>query len=173
MELLILWKRPEWLARFALWPISDYAFTLRNPRVEASEAGYRGNAPFPELPEGIELPNAVLVVQGGRIMVRRAFDFGFRRSFWIAPIDVERVGDTITLRARHVFVPMSLLVVWPLFSAWSTQTPLFSMHFLGTVAAVVLLLAIQLAFTVTSRNTAIVVAYAAIDAHFRAELEKQ
>ena len=172
-----MWKRPEWLARFALWQISDYTFTLRNPRVEASEVGYRGNAAtapqFPELPEGIELPDAVLVAQGGRIMVRRVFDFGFRRSFWIALIEVERVRDTITLRARHVFVPMSLLVAWPLFSSWATHSPIFSMHFLGIVAAVVVLLAIQLAFSTTSRNTAIAVAYAAIDMHFRAALEKE
>lgn len=172
-EVMILLARPTWLVLLPLWVVDERRFTLRRPRRLESEGGYRdagATAPaLPELPPRIDFEDFVLFAEGTRLALRRAFGLG-RRALWLIRIDVVREGDDITLRARQVFTPMSILVAGPLMG-WSIGRGSVAWA-LGFTLIMIAVYAGQIAFATGPRLAACELAFERIEAELRAALEE-
>ena len=173
IETLITWVRPEWLAVLPSWSIADHTFTLRNPQRLASD-GYRDApalAPLPDLTETTDLTDTVLFARGGRVILRRAFGAG-RRSIWVVNIEVHRTSETVTLRARQVFTPITLLLSAPLYAAAITHH--FSITWtLGAFALVAAVHGIHTLLSRGARDAALHEAFRCLEEELRAGLERR
>ena len=99
MELWILHRRPEFFARFALWKVGEHTFKLRQSNREGSTLREMRH-PFQE---------GVLIVRKGKSIVRSSLLLSAKVG-WVLSVEARRGHDTITLTARRVFVPMSLVL---------------------------------------------------------------
>lgn len=168
IETLITWARPEWLAVLPSWAIADHTFTLRNPH-RLAEGGYRDApelGPLPDLTEITDLTGAVLFARGVRIMLRRAFGAG-RRSMWVVRIEVQRSSETVTLRARQVFTPITLLLSAPLYAAAITHH-LSITWTLGAFALVAAVHGAHTLFSLVERDAALQEAFRFLEEELRA-----
>ena len=149
VELLITWLRPEWLTILPSWRVTERSFTLRNPKRLVAQ-GYREAArlaPLPDLMERAEFTGAVMLARSGRIVLRRAFDAG-RRAIWVVAINIERTSETVTLRARQLITPITLLLSAPLYAMAITH----ELNLLWTLGALTLITAVHALHTLLSRN---------------------
>ena len=173
IETLITWVRPEWLAVLPAWSIAGHTFTLRNPQRLTSE-GYRDAlalAPLPTFTETTDLTGAVLFARGGRVILRRAFGAG-RRSIWVVNIEVQRTSETVTLRARQVFTPITLLLSAPLYAAAITHH-LSITWTLGAFALVAAVHGLHTLFSRSARDVALQEAFRFLEEELRAGLERR
>jgi hypothetical protein len=172
IELLITWLRPEWLTTLPSWRVTESSFTLRNPKRLVTQ-GYRDAsrlAPLPELMERAEFTGAVMRARGGRIVLRRAFDVG-RRVIWVVAIDIERTSETVTLRARQLLTPITLLVSAPLYAMAITHR----LSLVWTLGALTLITGVHGFHTLLSRkarNLALDEAFRFLEDTLRPRLEE-
>ena len=99
IEFWILYARPELFARFALWKVGEHTFKLREPSREAS-ALREMRRPF---------AGAVLIARREKLILRSSFSSSAKAG-WVLSIEAHRDNNTITLKARRVFVPMSIVL---------------------------------------------------------------
>jgi hypothetical protein len=151
-DLLVLLFRPAWLVFAPMWTVAERRFELRDPKQVERASGYRDGAvdlaPLPPLPARTEFADSVLFIDGERIALRRAFAIG-RRETWLVRIDLVRDGDSLTLRARQVFTPMSIVIAGPLVG-WTIAGP--SLLMIGFPLLMVVVYGLQLAFSSAQRQ---------------------
>lgn len=111
LELWILYAHPDFFARFALWKVGEHTFKLRKLNREGSTLDEMRHS-FDE---------GVLVVRKGKLIVRSSLlpraKFG-----WVLSVEARRDHNTITLTARRIFVPMSIVLSALLVCAAFTTT---------------------------------------------------
>ncbi len=111
----------------------------------------------------------MLFIDGERIALRRAFAIG-RRETWLVRIDIVRDGETITLRARQVFTPMSVMIAGPLMG-WVMSGP--SLLVVGFPLVLFVVYGLQLAVSSAQRRAQCEIAFGTIEDELRRALERR
>ncbi|MFO0713456.1 MAG: hypothetical protein U0353_26630 [Sandaracinus sp.] len=172
LEVLILFTRPTWLVFLPLWRVAERRVRLVRPKLEERAADYRGAArttpPLPELTSRVDLGDSVLACDRVGIALRRPFELG-RRNTWLMRIDVARSGDEISLVARQIFVPMTVVISGPLLGWHVSQGSVVAS--LGFTGILVVAYAVQLAFTSAQRQAASEHAFDELERQLREALE--
>lgn len=172
-EVLVLVFRPTWLVFAPLWTVAERRFQLHDPRRVERSSGYRDGAgdlaPLPPLPARTDFYDSVLFIDGERAALRRAFAIG-RRETWLVRIDIGRDGETITLRARQVFTPMSVVIAGPLIG-WAFSGP--SLLVIGFPFLLILVYGLQLAVSSAQRQAQCEIAFGTIEDELRRALERR
>jgi hypothetical protein len=118
LELVLIRLRPQWFARLATRTLGQHTFVIYRPKANADvSVGYRDGLVRPSLPrlsEVIEFWNGRLIARDGVLMVQHA---SVLQGFRLLRIDVTQEGNTITLRARRIIAPISVVLVAICFGA--------------------------------------------------------
>lgn len=180
LELILIERNPMWFRWLALGTIDEHAFSIDKPKHEIDSAsGYREALPqggLPALPRVQEFADSRIVSHGTVAMLQRRFATGRGRGgrtpkWLLVRIDATRVGDTITLRARRVMAPVSLVLGAIIFCAMCATSV---SNLLGSIAMVALM-TITFAFigllNRDPRNSPCKKAFARLEREYRRALE--
>ncbi len=179
VELWLLHARPELFARFALWTAGTHTFKLRRPKRSEDDRSYRevGNiVPIPTLElskhfgGGRDFVGGRLIGRRGRLMLHSPLWPMRGKVVWLFSIEVRQYEDTITLTARRVFVPMSIvltgLLVCVAFSTTQNWIACIVVLLIGTLLTTGMMVTEHDAHTHTMRE-----AFRYLEREYRALLE--
>lgn len=168
--------RPEWFVRFSLWTLGTHAFTLDRPKRQEANEGYRqgaARASMPMLKKDLPLMDGGVVAKSGKLVLCPTLGALGEKSKvgWLIAIEASRIHDTITLRARRIPFPISIVLpIATLCLACATSVE----NLIGCIA-VVLLCGLTAAFSIATRPNAQALvmreAFGALEAEYRALLE--
>ena len=170
LELVLIRLRPQWFARLATRTLGQHTFVIYRPKANADvSVGYRDGLVRPSLPrlsEVIEFWNGRLIARDGVLMVQHA---SVLQGFRLLRIDVTQEGNTITLRARRIIAPISVVPVGIAFG--STYGAITQNVAAGVVVSVFSAYVVWQAFA-SSREAPLHGAFVRVEREYRRLLEE-